>query len=239
MELCRYLGHEDGRNYCAYWNLPLRGDEDIRCYAGGWECYEEPGGCIFEGRWMTLTDYAKHLQGKSVGKIPEGYECQEFRLDSEGLADLWRSEKRYPVKSMTAYHLKIRPEYPKAVNAVAIAHFQYDTNAKRLYFDRPQGSQWVASLWIVDGPCEVDLAVVLKKKETGLEFIEGYCSHGDFCPKVEELKQAILESAPFAKLREDLIHELSERRVADLDRGGPQPFPQTVPPEEEDTDLSL
>jgi hypothetical protein len=50
MELCRYFGHEDGRNYCAYWDLPLRGDEDIRCYPGGWECYEEPGGCIFEGR---------------------------------------------------------------------------------------------------------------------------------------------------------------------------------------------
>jgi hypothetical protein len=238
MKSCRYLGHLDGRDYCAYWDMPLRGDEDLRCHLGGWECYEEPGGCIFEGRWMTLAEYeyAGYLESKSGREIPEGFEFQEFRLDREGLADLSRSEKRCPVESMTGYHLKMRPEYPKTVNAVVIAHFQYDTSAKRLYFDRPQGSQWVASLWIVDGPCEVDLAVVLK--EGRLDFIEGYCSHGDFCPKVEELKRAILESAAFAKLRKDLIDELSQGRVADLDRGGPQQFRQTVPPVDEDRNLS-
>ena len=96
------------------------------------------------------------------------------------------------------YHLKRRPAYPSIVEAVAIAHLYFDRDELCLYFDRSPGLQWVASLWIVDGSCEVDLALVLK--EGKLEFIEGYCSHGDFCPKVEELKQAILECPAFDQL---------------------------------------
>ncbi|MFQ5804780.1 MAG: hypothetical protein ACE5JQ_17965 [Candidatus Methylomirabilales bacterium] len=186
---------------------------------------------------MTLTEYAEHLQGKSEREIPEGYECQEFRLDSEGLFELSPSERRHRMDWMTGefHYLKVRPGYPTEVKMVALGRLQYVGEAMPSSFDRPHGSQWVASLWIVDGPCEVDLAVVLK--EGGLDFIEGYCSHGDFCPKVEEFKRAILHSGAFATLREDLIHELSQRRVVGLDRGGPQPFPQTVPPEDEDRDL--
>lgn len=131
------------------------------------------------------------------------------------------------------YHLKVRPEYPSIVQAVSIARLYFDSRDLCLYFDRPQGSQWVASLWIVDDPCEVDLAVVLNNKEEGLKFIEGYCSHEDFCPKVEELKQAILESSAFAQLREDLIHQLFQ--VDDLIPA--DPLPQTVHPEDEDRDL--
>ena len=33
--------------------MALRGDEDIRCHPGGWECYEEPGGIFYEGKWLT------------------------------------------------------------------------------------------------------------------------------------------------------------------------------------------
>jgi hypothetical protein len=132
------------------------------------------------------------------------------------------------------YHLKRRPGYPSIVEAVAIARLYFDREDLCLYFDRPPGSQWVASLWIVDGSCEVDLALVLK--EGRLDFIEGYCSHGDFCPKVEELKRAVIESSAFDQLREDLIHELFQGAVAELDPADPPPSPQTVPPEDEDRD---
>lgn len=46
---CRYL--EEG-GYCAYWDMQLRGDEDIKCFPRGHECYEEPGGIFYEGRWL-------------------------------------------------------------------------------------------------------------------------------------------------------------------------------------------
>jgi len=130
------------------------------------------------------------------------------------------------------YHLKRRPGYPSIVEAVAIARLYFDREDLCLYFDRAPGSQWVASLWLVDGPCEVDLAVVLK--EGGLDFVEGYCSHGDFCPKVEELRRAVLESSAYTQLREDLIQELLQRAVADLDPVDRPPSPQTVPLEDED-----
>lgn len=114
------------------------------------------------------------------------------------------------------YHLKLRPEYPRIVKAVAFALLRYDTEAKRLYFDRPEGSQWVASLWIRDEWCQIDLAVVLK--EGKLEFIEGFCLHGEDCPNVEKLKRAVLESEAFAQLREDIARELHQRAVVDLHR---------------------
>jgi hypothetical protein len=132
------------------------------------------------------------------------------------------------------YHLKRRPGYPSVVEAVAIAHLYFDRDELCLYFDRPPGFQWVASLWIVDGSCEVDLALVLK--EGRLDFIEGYCCHGDFCPKVEELKRAVLESPAFSQVREDLIYELFQRSVAGLNPIDRPLSPQTVPPEDEDRD---
>lgn len=114
------------------------------------------------------------------------------------------------------YFLKLKPGYPKSVKAVAIAHLEYDTETRRLYFDRPGGFQWVASMWILDEDCQIDLAVVLK--EDNLEFIEGYCHHGEECPKVERVKQAILGSDAFSQIREDLIQELFRREVAALHR---------------------
>jgi len=133
------------------------------------------------------------------------------------------------------YYLKLRPEFPKAVKAVAIAHLHYDTKTKRLYFDRLDASQWVASLWILDECCQVDLAVILK--EDGLQFIEGNCVHGEDCPKVEKLKQAVLESEAFSRLREDLIHKLFQGTVADLHPAQPLQFQRTVSPWEEDKSL--
>lgn len=136
------------------------------------------------------------------------------------------------------YFLNLRPEYPNAVKAVAIAHLHYDTEAKRLYFERPGGSQWVASLWIVEEGCHVDLAVVLK--EDRLECVEGYCGYcpeGELGPAVEKVKQAVLASEAFSLVREDVIHELFQRMVADLQSGGPLPSPQAVPPGEEDERL--
>lgn len=114
------------------------------------------------------------------------------------------------------YFLKLKPGYPKSVKAVAIAHLEYDTDTRRLYFDHPEGSQWMASLWILDGSCQIDLAMTLK--EGALDFIEGYCHHGDDCPQVEEVKRAILKSEDFSHLREELIHELFRREVAALHR---------------------
>lgn len=215
MKPCRYLEQLDGETYCVYWDLPLRGNEDIRCYPKGCECYEEPGGCMFEGRWMTLTEYAEYLRSKSEREIPEGYELQDFRLDSEGLAELLRSEKRHSTESMTGqfFFLKMRPEYPKAVKAGAIACLRYDTQTKPLYSAWPEDSEWVAFLCIEDGLCRAELVLTLK--EEGLEFTEGYSARGGGCAGVEKVKRAILESEAFSALREDLIHELSQRKVAE------------------------
>jgi len=218
MKLCRYLEQVDGESCCVYWDLSLRGNEDLRCYPNGWECYEEPGGCIFEGRWMTLTDYSEYLESKSERELPEGYECQEFRLDGRGLVELLRPGHPHPssLESMTGefHYLKIRPEYPRIVKSVALALLRCDTEGKCHHFDRPGSPQWVASLRLVDGPCQVELAAVLK--ETRLDFIEGYCSHGERCPKVDELKRAIVTQGPFSKLWQDLVHELFSRMAEDL-----------------------
>lgn len=237
MNQCRYLEQLDGGAYCVYWDLPLHGEEEFRCYPGGCEYYEEPGGCIFEGRWMTLTEYAEYVQAKSEREIPEGLEFQDFRLNSEGLADLSSPKRRYPLESMTGEfrYLKMRPEYPNDVKMVAIAHFQYGAEAKLPGLDQGEGSQWVASLWIVDGSCQVDLTAILNGER--LEFIEGACLHGELCPGVEKLKRAVLESEVFFRLREDLIRELFRAAVAHAHPADPLSSPQTVPPLEENGDL--
>jgi hypothetical protein len=140
-----------------------------------------------------------------------------------------RSSDRVPsARGLEFYHLKLRPEYPAIIKGVAFALLYHDTETRCLYFDRPPGSQWVVSLWIDDGTCQVDLAAVLKEK--GLEFIEGYCSHGDSCATVNKIKQAILWSEEYSRLREDLVHELFQRAVEDLDRVNPPPTQNPVHP---------
>lgn len=214
----------------------MRGNEDIRCYPKGCECYEEPGGCIFEGRWMTFTEYAEYLQSKSEREIPGGYELQDFRLDREGLAELLGSEKHHPAESMSGelLFLKMKPEYPKVVKAGAVAHLHYDTEAKPLYFHRPEDPEWVAFLCVEDGLCKAELVLTLK--EEGLEFTDGYSARGGGCAGVEKVKRAILESPAFSALREDLIHELSWRKVAELHPVDSDAGPESAAPWDEDTD---
>ena len=229
MQHCRYLLEEgNGEVYCAYWDLPLLGDEDLRCHPGGWECYEEPGGCIFEGRWMSLTEYAEYLESKSEREIPEGYEIQEFRLDREGMADL---------SAMTGeFHcLKLRADYPKEVKMVALARLGCGLGSVASRIHQPREGGWVASVSIVDGPCRVDLTAALG--EDGLDFVEGSCAHGPSCSRVIELQRAVLESPAYTQVREDLIHELFQRTLVELSPLDPPPRPQTVPPPEEESDL--
>lgn len=222
MKQCRYLEQLDGEVYCVYWDMPLRGDEDLRCCSTGWECHEEPArGCIFEGRWLTLAEYADYLKSKSERELPEGYECQEFRLDGEGMADLLRPEMSFSAHMAAELrYLPIRPEYPRMVKAAAVALVW--SNREGQYVSQSEGSQWVAFLWLADGACQVELAGILE--EEGLELIEGRCSHGEYCVAVEELKRVILTSGDFRQLREDLVRELSRRPLA-------EPFPADPPRE--------
>lgn len=164
---------------------------------------------------MTLAEYIEHLQGKSDGEIPEGYEFQEFRLDSEGLGTLSRLEQRRPLEWMTGefHYLKMRPGYPNEVTMVALARLQCDAKARPFWFDSPTESQWIGSLCLVEGPCQVDLSFV--RREERLECIEGYCCHGESCPKVEELEREVLQSAAFAALREDMAAELFQKALMD------------------------
>jgi hypothetical protein len=131
--------------------------------------------------------------------------------------------------------LDLKPDYPEVVRAIAIAHFHYDTKTKRLFFDRPPGSDWVVSFWIRERFCQVDLAAVLK--ENGLDFIEGYCFHGECCPTVEKLKHDILESEAFARLREDVINELFQRMVQDPSLANPPSPGRGIAPWEEGKEL--
>jgi len=69
---CRYL--RDG--YCLYHDDSLRGNEDIKCYPGGWDCYEAPNdGIIYEnGKWMTMQEYADWVIEDRKKRLPEGFE---------------------------------------------------------------------------------------------------------------------------------------------------------------------
>lgn len=68
---CRYL-EDDG--YCAYWDMQLRGNEDLRCYPGGWECYEEPGGIAYMGRWVDLWELLPAAANAPVSEYAD-FEC--------------------------------------------------------------------------------------------------------------------------------------------------------------------
>lgn len=230
MQQCRYLELHEGRPYCVYWDLALCGDEDLRCFPGGWECYEQPGGCLFEGRWMGLTEYAELLEAKSERAIPEGYEFQEFRLDREAVRRLSRSVKRHPVEGVTGefHYLTLRPSYPQQLKMVALARFQYNPAAGAPWLRPSPSSSWIATLCLWDGPCQVDLVVALGTE--GLHCIDGYCSHSTCCPKVSALQQSVLASPAFGPLRADLVREFLRRAAPDGQPDGPPPSPQTVPP---------
>ena len=76
VKVCRYL--EPG-GHCAYWDEQLIGDEDIKCYPGGWECYEESGphnSVVYEGMWYGIADVIDYYKSQTtlpeVIKIPDG-----------------------------------------------------------------------------------------------------------------------------------------------------------------------
>jgi hypothetical protein len=221
MKQCRYLEEFDGEVYCVYWDMPLRGDEDLRCCATGWECYEEPArGCVFEGQWMTLAEYADYLESKSERELPEGYEFQDFRLDSKGMAELLRPRMTFSAHMGAKLRfLPIRPEYPRTVKAATVALVWSDRGGEEPHVHGSECSQWVTSLRVVDGACQVELVGILEAE--GLEFADGYCSHGEDCPTVERLKRTILTSEAFGQLREDLVRELSRTQLADHFRADP------------------
>lgn len=70
---CRYI---EGDQYCAYHDDFLRGDEDIRCHEGGWDCFEAPGpGVLYEDhKWLTFQEYADWVIKDRVKRLPEGLE---------------------------------------------------------------------------------------------------------------------------------------------------------------------
>ena len=91
---CRYL--EEGT--CLYWDMELRGDEDIKCYPGGWDCYEAPNGsgALYEGRWMTEDEAIEYYQSK----LPEELEGVDWRINGDGIWELfsrdqWRQEGKW------------------------------------------------------------------------------------------------------------------------------------------------
>lgn len=69
---CRFL---DG-THCAYQDDTLLNDEDIKCYEGGWDCFETPGdGIVYENRkWLTFQEYADWVIEDRTKRLPEGYE---------------------------------------------------------------------------------------------------------------------------------------------------------------------
>lgn len=215
MRQCRYLDYVDGRPYCVYWDLGLRDGEEVGCRSAAWQCYEEPGGCIFEGRWMTLREYAEHLRAKHERELPEGYELQEFRLDREGLAELLSSAEPHSPQSVSAEfrYLKMRPEYPHGVRMIAIAHFHRSAATGPSAGESSGWPHWVAALRIAGASCEVSLTVILK--DGTLHVAEAFCAHGSPCGDADALRRAALESAAFGAVRADLERELFQRELAD------------------------
>ena len=82
---CRYLeGHIHADMtacvYCAYHDMPMTDDETIKCFPGGWECYEEAGsGVVYEGeKWMEIHEYLNFLDymQQPEGPLPDGLESR-------------------------------------------------------------------------------------------------------------------------------------------------------------------
>ena len=69
-EPCRYLEEVDGRLYCAFFDSPLHSYEANKCFDGGWECYESPGGIVYNGAWLDLRDFLDAIHKK----IPDNLE---------------------------------------------------------------------------------------------------------------------------------------------------------------------
>jgi hypothetical protein len=80
----------------------------------------------------------------------------------------------------------------------------------------------------------VDLCFVCKEER--LKFIEGYCSHGECCPKVDELEREVLQSAAFAALREDIAAELAQKALMDRSSTCHSSFREVPIPWETDKD---
>lgn len=77
LQPCRYL--EDD-NSCAYWDIPLRGDEDLKCFPGGWvDCYEEPGGIAYMGRWVDIWELLPAAADAPISEYAWP-ECQQEML---------------------------------------------------------------------------------------------------------------------------------------------------------------
>lgn len=95
---CRYLrlNPDEETGYCAYYDMALKGHESIRCYPHGWECYEEPGGVIYEnGRWLSLAEYLEYVEEKNERELPDGIEHMiPDVIDGKTLVDLLRWEKK-------------------------------------------------------------------------------------------------------------------------------------------------
>ena len=69
---CRYLEE----NTCIYYDEALRDVETIRCYPGGWSCYEQDAsGCIYEDeRWMDVPTYLGWVEKEQKVRLPETLE---------------------------------------------------------------------------------------------------------------------------------------------------------------------
>jgi hypothetical protein len=186
---------------------------------------------------MTLTEYAEYLERRSDREIPEGAEFQEFRLDGGALAELSGSRKRNSLESLSGEfrHLKMRPEYPHNLRMTALARFRSRRGTAPSWLSRQAAPSWVALLSVADGSCQVDLTVALRGE--GLEFIQGGCLHGELCPGIERMRRVVLESDAFKQVRVDLVRELFRAAVARPHSADRLPFPQTVPPWEEDGDF--
>ena len=69
-EPCRYLEEVDESSHCAFFDHGLHEEETHKCVQGGWECYELPGGTVFNGVWMALPEFL----GSLATKLPENLE---------------------------------------------------------------------------------------------------------------------------------------------------------------------
>ena len=69
-EPCRYLEEVNGCFQCAFFDQGLRETEAHKCFPDGWECYEAPGGLVYDGEWLGLPEFLDRIQTK----IPDNLE---------------------------------------------------------------------------------------------------------------------------------------------------------------------
>lgn len=71
LQQCRY--YEPG--HCSYHDDVLLGDEDIRCHAGGWDCFETDGLGVMPGpggTWLSVPQFLDQVSQANV--MPETLE---------------------------------------------------------------------------------------------------------------------------------------------------------------------